>query len=536
MLNQLLENAAAMLNAAADGIGPGVLIIVNCSQVQANFWQQRLTGPDAIHGNGTVVPEKTLVMSISEDNWNGRAGNALGILNAMVQSARKAAAVGLLALSPDADPIDLADAWIEHCQRRQYCLSMLHTAGQGKRVAPLPSVEINSKSNIRLPRMIRVGERLQAMTILEAVLLQGNLYAKSRQGRLSVFWGDQIIIHAANIARDSDHHIEVFGQPVPLDDSISAYGVLIAAGNNEYRIREKLTRAQVQALLPPGCCQVYKSIGSFSISLPWLRALLNLKYHRHCLRQRCGNLDCDLHWWQPLTSESKVYEKLMREKNMMNPSPTEQWDRMQQLWNSFAQTSSALRLGVKDVGNAALWWDYGQHKYYLQNLQMLTSPTGKVARAFFGIAENKWQDDASVIGEANISNSVVLHSQISSGNLRNCVVVDSVIDNIEASNAVIIGSTVLRLQANDALCYNVVARETNLQPGQVLANIFHPDHGCIEMRSHTGLTDDDWMPLLHNNPYSFEQLFTMMETTTIRAATSCRQEALARLANSTESR
>jgi hypothetical protein len=68
-------------------------------------------------------------------------------------------------------------------------VGLYHTAGKGTRLAPLPGAENNNKPGVKLPATIKVGNVLVPMTILEAVIRQTGCYAKSRAGRLSVFWG-----------------------------------------------------------------------------------------------------------------------------------------------------------------------------------------------------------------------------------------------------------------------------------------------------------------------------------------------------------
>ena len=64
-----------------------------------------------------------------------------------------------------------------------------HTAGKGTRLAPLPGSENNNKPGVKLPVTVAEG---QPVSILESVIQQTGIYAASRKGRLSVFWGDQV--------------------------------------------------------------------------------------------------------------------------------------------------------------------------------------------------------------------------------------------------------------------------------------------------------------------------------------------------------
>ena len=71
-------------------------------------------------------------------------------------------------------------------------VGLYHTAGKGTRLAPLPGAENNNKPGVKLPATIKINNQNVSITILEAVIKQTGVYASSRKGRLSVFWGDQV--------------------------------------------------------------------------------------------------------------------------------------------------------------------------------------------------------------------------------------------------------------------------------------------------------------------------------------------------------
>ena len=72
-------------------------------------------------------------------------------------------------------------------------IGLYHTAGKGTRLAPLPGAENNNKPGVKLPGSVQLSDgRSARITILESVIKQTGCYAKSRLGRLSVFWGDQV--------------------------------------------------------------------------------------------------------------------------------------------------------------------------------------------------------------------------------------------------------------------------------------------------------------------------------------------------------
>ena len=89
-------------------------------------------------------------------------------------------------------------------------VGLFHTAGKGTRLAPLPGAENNNKPGVKLPAVIKLTDgNYVPITILEAVIKQTGCYAKSRIGRLSVFWGDQVFIPTAPVEYKITHHVDI---------------------------------------------------------------------------------------------------------------------------------------------------------------------------------------------------------------------------------------------------------------------------------------------------------------------------------------
>lgn len=528
-IERKLLNAATEMAAAADAsVGPDVVIVVSSSDEQEAFWQDRLTGTNDVNGSGAVVKEDAVVLSVSESNWEKGAGNGLGTLNGYVQAARKARELGVIDVAEDASVQELIAALMAYCEGKS--AFMFHTAGKGTRTAPLPGVEVNSKPNIALPKMVEVdvdGEKqMSKMTILESVLMMTSICAPSRSDRLGVFWGDQIIINENSVDFEGKHNVEIFGQLVEIDEDIKSYGILIPGQEGDASQREKLPEADVRAELKKngleGTNQVYKSIGSFTISNAFLNALINTPENVQALEEGKGSLNTDPDWWQPLTSSRDEYIEMIGKKGVDAETAGAQWDRMNDLWNDFSldpdfgNDGVDRKIGFNDVGENSLWWDYGQNKFYLENMQILTedSANGRAARLFFGVDENKdnWVTDSDVAADVEVDNSVIKNSTIKKGKLKNCVVIDSTLEEVYAENAIIMGSTIIRLSAFDSLTYNVVDREVYVPAGHVLANIFHPVEGRIEMR--TTIDRDgsaDWKANDGKGEYIFDNFYTYPE-------------------------
>lgn len=518
----ILKNARAMAKAASGGIGPDVVIIVNSSDEQALFWQKRLTSRDEIHSQGEVVKKDALILSVSESNWRGGAGNGLGTLNGFIQAARKACELEIIECPENPSIEELKDAFLAYCKGKS--IFMVHTAGKGTRIAPLPGSECNSKSNIKLPGIVTVGGVKEPMTILEAVLIVTNIYAPTRNGRLSVFWGDQIIINENSIDFNSPHHVEIFGELMSLTEDIKSYGVLIPSGEGDARVREKFLKEEILELLPEGLDKVYRSVGSFTISLPLLGEFIKLE--EDALASESGSLNTDPDWWQPLTSSKDEYVNIMAKKGIEPQEAARRWDAVTVMWDCFTKKNPGRKIGFTDIGANSLWWDYGQNAYYLRNIQLLTenSTEGEAARIFFGVEGERVKDSRV---EASYDNCIILESGIKRGTLKNCVIVNSYLEEVYAEDAVIIGSTVLKLNATGALCYNVVEEEARLTEGEVLVNIFHPEKGRIPMKTHVsrdGRSDWEAGVKVGKNAYTYPEIARMMKDVKPRRVKVAKQE------------
>ena len=186
------------LNAMLKGVGFDVFIICTSNESQAIYWQERL---ETVKGD--VIPEGATVLAVDED-WEGGAGNALGTFYAYEKACAKAAAMGIKDIHA-------------RLQAGAISIGMYHTAGKGTRLAPLPGAENNNKPGVKLPALLKVGKTMRPMTILESVIRQTGVYASSRKGRLSVFWGDQIFIPSVATEYVPKHHIDIlcFLGPLP---------------------------------------------------------------------------------------------------------------------------------------------------------------------------------------------------------------------------------------------------------------------------------------------------------------------------------
>jgi hypothetical protein len=187
-------------------------------------------------------------------------------------------------------------------------VGLYHTAGKGTRLAPLPGAENNNKPGVKLPATVKIANQLVPMTILEAVIKQTGCYARSRLGRLSVFWGDQIFIPTVPVEYTVTHHVDILCSLGPMlseadwkEKGMEKYGLIAQSENGSAAQVEKVDHATANQLLAGlGTIKsVGVSLGSFSISSRMLFALLG-EFSAE-LAHRKGKLDSDPHLWMPMT-------------------------------------------------------------------------------------------------------------------------------------------------------------------------------------------------------------------------------------------
>ena len=505
----VLGNVEAMLEAPGTGLGPDIVIIVSSTEEGAVFWQKRLTGSDDIHGSGTVVKPSAMVFSVSESNWHGPAGNALGTINAFREAGIMAMRKGILRTSGE-EFTCVFRSFLELLKNKS--VFMFHTAGKGTRLSPLTAAEHNSKSRIKLPGIIQTKNGEETITVLEAAIRAASIYAASRENRLSVFWGDQVLLSERASKLESKHHVELFAHSIELNDTIKSYGIIIPGENGDCLLREKLSASSVRKMFPEIKDNVYRSIGSFSVSFEFFE-LLAMSEKEAALSKK-GTLNTDSDWWQAITSAKEEYIELLSEKGIQPDAAEKRWSKTRKICDSLA---SNLREGVwrrntvgfKDTGKNSLWMDYGRNDCFFKNILLLAGESipSREGRAFFG---SKKTDSSAISSQGNsIVNSVVVNSRLGHGKLKNCVVISSDIEDFDAENSVIIGSDIIKFNSKGALCYNVVSPKEVLKENEILVNIFHPDKGRIVMK--TDLSRDgqeDWAKNLKimDNVFSYKEL------------------------------
>lgn len=509
-----------------------VTIICTTDDHQANFWMSKLSikhhsgrsGGGYDSGNGDPSSLFPLVVAVSEDWTNpSGAGNGLGTLYAWKKACdyAKKQCKG----EPDLETL---------LQNGSISAALYHTAGKGTRLAPLPASENNNKPGVKLPFP-------KHLTVLEAVVRQTGIYASSRKGRLSVFWGDQVFLPPTveNFRYEPTHHIDIMctllGDTAPnaeewREQGLDKYGVIAVlkadGGGNvaEAAQVEKVSHETATQMLQQlgTIAQVGPSLGSFSVSAAILNGLCE-EYSVE-LTEKVAKLDTDPHFWMPLTLPEESYINLMAQKGVDEAASKSHHERMkafsvkffkQQKQNGDEVSINSNKLGLfgaVDVGKDACWWDYGQLKLYSKNSLLLlddSNPESKLLRKFLGITEGP------LSGTYTPSNVMFNHSYAFECNVATGSVKDSLLSHVSAGEvnadgAIVVNCVAPKITAGKgSILYNLMGtKEIIAEPGQVLVEVSSDDGKAIEIRSRMDIDGGKaWKTEVEGNIMSFEQVW-----------------------------
>ncbi len=496
---KLTENLQAIVDAAEQNIGMDVIIVSTTSEDQEHFWQERLTV-----GKGQICRSDAIILVVNED-WEGGAGNGLGTLYAIKKAAAKAR---------DQFDIDL----LERLQNGA-AVGLYHTAGKGTRLAPLPGSESNNKPAVKLPGLLEVDGEQVPITILEGVIRQTAIYAPSRTGRVSVFWGDQIFVPSASATYKATHHADILARLAPMPDAkqwdergLQTYGLIAVGDDGDASQVEKITHETAAQLIDAGVIQVGGgigiSLGSFSISAAMTIGLLD-EFAAELTAKKL-KLDTDPHFWMPMTLDEGTYLEIMTGKGDPADEAKAHYDRIQRFLEKFRETNPGAKIfGCVDVGADSYWWDYGQLRYYMaENLKLTAEGSESEAmRAFFGIVNRRIYSKTGP--ELDIDDdSVLLNCNIKEGTIRNCVLIGVNAEGVNISNSVLVNVAVPHVRGENLLLYNVGAVEP-LAPhvGTVRADAYLPGEGQHCMCTTLDRDGkDDWHEKLSDNPLTYDEL------------------------------
>jgi len=453
-----LENAVAAINAPTGNLYD-VTIVCTTDDHQAAYWMEKLSEGVCSKPADSGDSKFPMVLAVSED-WNdaGGAGNGLGTLYAWTKATK---------LAKEKHDVDLDDL----LSQKKISTALFHTAGKGTRLAPLPASENNNKPGVKLPFCNKIKDgSFKAISVLEAVVKQTGIYASSRMGRLSVYWGDQVFIPSAAFKYTPTHHVDIMctllGDTAPTaeewtEQGLDKYGVIAviksADGSRSDAAQvEKVSHATATEMLGKlgNIGQVGPSLGSFSVGAQILKALCD-EYSTE-LTGKTGKFDTDPHFWMPLTLSAEDYATLMKQKGVEEEVSNAHHARMGAMKAKFDMGDLGL-FGAVDVGKSASWWDYGQVKLYSNNSLLILedSKDAELLHKFLGVTEKHIDSTLDGVTVDGISRTFAVKAK--SGSIANSVLANVQAADINADGAIIVNCVAKKIKAGKgAILYNIV--------------------------------------------------------------------------------
>lgn len=499
-----------------------VTIVCTTDDHQADYWSKRLSEGICSKPSDKADSDFPLVLAVSEDWSPGGAGNGLGTLYAYQKACR---------VAQEKHSLDLPALLGE----KKISAALYHTAGKGTRLAPLPASENNNKPGVRLPFCHELSDGSFApLTVLEAVVKQTGVYAPSRLGRLSVFWGDQVFIPSAPFKYTPTHHVDIMctllGEAAPTAEEWAEHGLdkygVIAVSKGEKRDAaqvEKVDHATAVKMLKSlgDIGQVGPSLGSFSVSATILEALC-AEYASE-LSAKAGKFDTDPHFWMPLTLPEEDYVSLMSQKGVGEDVSKAHHARMSKMKSELSLGDMGL-FGAVNVGSDACWWDYGQLKLYLKNniIALEKDDSGaQLLRRFLGVSSNKLHctiDDSVEVDES----SLISASSIKAGSVRSSVLSAVNALDVQIDGAIVVNCTAKKIMAGkNAILYNIVDLSDEgivAGEGDVVVSVTEEDGTMMELKSKQSICGGKaWKEIVEGNPMTFEQVMVKNKDANVSA-------------------
>jgi hypothetical protein len=363
---------------------------------------------------------------------------------------------------------------------------------------------------------------------LEAVVRQTGIYAPSRKGRLSVYWGDQVFLPSVDFTYNPTHHIDIMctllGDSAPTADEwkeqgLEKYGVIaVLKADSPDQIPEA---AQVEKVSHETATkmlgelgtigQVGPSLGSFSVSAALLQGLCDEFFVE--LTDKEAKLDTDPHFWMPLTLPEDSYAYLMSQKGVEEATSTAHYGRMKAFSTQFLQEHNELGLfGAVDVGKDACWWDYGQLKLYSKNSLLLLeddNPESKLLRKFLNIKAGP-DSGMSAANNVGMEHSYTFDCNIAYGKVKNSLLSHVTALEINADGAILVNCVAPKITAGKgSILYNIMGeKDIVAEPGQVLVAVTDESGSMTEIRSRVDIDGGDaWKTIVEGNAMSFEEVW-----------------------------
>lgn len=350
---------------------------------------------------------------------------------------------------------------------------------------------------------------------------QTGIYAPSRKGRLSVFWGDQVFLPSVEFKYTPTHHIDIMctllGDSAPTAEEWSAqglekYGVIAVLKGEEGTVSEaaqveKVDHATATKMLGQlgTIGQVGPSLGSFSVSAAMLSALVG-EYSSE-LAEKTAKFDTDPHFWMPLTLSQDDYVFLMSQKGIEESESLSHYDRMKNFNEKFDRADMGL-FGAVDVGKDACWWDYGQLKLYSKNSLLLledSNPESTLLRKFLSIEHGP----VTVDGDLAMTHSYAFASKLEKGSLKDSLVCQVTTKEISADGAIIVNCVAPKITAGKGcILYNLMSeQEITAEDGQVMVAVTNESGDSFVLKSRMDIDGGQaWKEIVEGNELSFEQV------------------------------
>ena len=480
-----------------------IIIISASNQSLVNFWEKRLKKT-----RDYLVSPESLIICVEEDWSSGGAGNGLGSLYAYKKAHEKA-----------------LNEWgidIFKEQLKGASIAMYHTAGQGKRLAPLTISELGIKSAVELPGLICPCEDnemgVTLITLLEATIKQSMIFAPSRKGRLSVFWSDQVFIPSRSCQQNSNSHIDILVKKIPFPNelewsqkNLDNYGLLAWDGQGNAKLFDKCDYKTFGEILSSHRAIADEglgiSMGAFSLSVEMLAALLD-EFNPE-LSNRTQLFDSDPYFWMPLTLDDDSYISAMLIRKIPLNDIKNHYERMQKFkkrFNKKNEMSSLTFFNGIDIGSESYWWDYGTLDSYYHNNLIMTNKglESDLMRTFFLLNNNNSSSKEKM--DDNETSSLVLGSNIKEGKIKNSIVLNVNAEELTINHSILIGCDVKSLTAQRSLIYHVKEFEPlHLEEYMVRADV-HTLFDKLKLKSSIKADGkSNWKIRLFDNTHSWEE-------------------------------
>lgn len=365
------------------------------------------------------------------------------------------------------------------------------------------------------------------MTVLESVVRQTGIYASSRKGRLSVYWGDQVFLPSVDFEYKPAYHIDIMctllGDVAPnaqewKEQGLDKYGVIAVLKSADGSIPEaaqveKVSHETATKMLEQlgTIGQVGPSLGSFSVSAAMLKGLCD-EYSVE-LADKQEKLDTDPHFWMPMTLPEESYVYLMSQKGVEESTSKPHYERMKAFSASFLKKHSDLGLfGAVDVGKDACWWDYGQLQLYSKNTMLLLedeNPESKLLRKFLNLTDNPLN---GVYAPNNVmcEHSYAFDCNIADGTAKDSLLSHVTAKEINVDGAILVNCVAPKITAGKgSILYNIMGEhEIVAEPGQVMVAVTDESGKMTEIKSRVDIDGGKaWKEVVEGNPMSFEQVW-----------------------------